>query len=300
MITPSTQLPITTKSKDSRVNAVGYIRLSTEKQAEGDIGFEKQADRIRKCCAKRGYQLQVIHEDTWSGVDPLGAVRRDGLAAAVKQARETGAILVIPEPTRLFRNVDAAKQFLKTLDVPVFSVRHGRFMKAPALLREIARGADAAQHISSGTSDALAQKKSEGVVFSTDAVRSKAARASVKSRALKSARITYDVARILLSDPAYRALSHKALADLLNRRGILSGWNIPWTQNSVRSIRKKAEALIRERAEIDANEDDDLVSDNEAASVGPATAVQRQVEALPEEPVDEESDMKKMPHFGMF
>ena len=157
-----------------------------------------------------------------------------------------------------------------------------------------------AKNISTGTSEALAQKKSEGVVFSTNATRSKAAKASAKSRSQKSARITYDVARILLSDPAYRTLSHKALADLLNRHRILTGWNLPWTQNSVRGARKKAEAYISEQAEIDASEDDGLVMANEVASVSLDTAVQPQVESVVEAPVDEYAEMKKNPIFGMF
>jgi hypothetical protein len=173
-------------------------------------------------------------------------------------------------------------------------------MKAPALLREITRGAEVAKSISTGTSDALAQKKAEGVVFSTSVIRSKAANASAKSRSEKSARIAFDVARVLLSDPAYRSLSHKALAELLNRNRTQTGWDRPWTQNSVRSVRQRAEAFISEQAEIDASEDAGLVSANESTSVVLDTTDQPKVEPLPEDHIDEEAEMKKNPLFGMF
>lgn len=276
---------------------MGYIRLSTEAQLQGDAGFEKQAERIRKLCARRGITLHAIYEDVWSGADSLGAVRRDGLVDAVKQARHTGSVLVVSEPTRLFRNVSAAQEFLMTLDVPVLSVREGRILSKKALLRAIERGEESIQNIREGTEQALAQKKAEGVEFSTSAIRSEAARASAKSRVQKADKIAHQIAIILRSDPAYRTLTHEALADLLNRRRILSGWGRPWTRHSVRDARKRAEALISQWEDAD-SWDDDLPVENE--QVQPEQAVAAESEHQPDPEDDEEAELRKLPHFGMF
>lgn len=296
MLTPSRPTAKKTGKKEA-TTAVGYIRLSTDGQTLGDTGFDKQAERIRKFCARRGITLDAIHEDVWSGADPLGAIRRDGLLDAVKQARQTGSVLVVSEPTRLFRNVAAAQKFLSTLDVPVLSVRDRRIMKPPALLRSIERGEVAIKNIRQGTKQALAQRKAEGVEFSTSAVRSKAAQASAKSRAQKSENIVRRIAIVLRSDPAYRTLTHEALADLLNRRRILSGWDRPWTRHSVRDARKKAEALITEWEEPD-NWDDDLPVAN--MNDQPDQVAAAEPERQPDSVEDEEAQLRKLTHFGMF
>lgn len=297
MLTPSRPSTKKTTNKESPYTAVGYIRLSTEGQLQGDAGFEKQAERIRKLCARRGITLHAIYEDVWSGADSLGAVRRDGLVDAVKHARHTGSVLVVSEPTRLFRNVSAAQEFLDTLDVPVLSVREGRILSKKALLRAIERGEESIQNIRQGTERALAQKKAEGVDFSNGAVRSEAARASAKSRAQKADKIAHQIAIILRSDPAYRTLTHEALADLLNRRRILSGWDRPWTRHSVRDARKKAEVLIAEWEESD-SWDDDLPAANVDDQPDGAAASKPQPEPDPVD--DEEAELQKLPHYGQF
>lgn len=131
--------------------------------------------------------------------------------------------------------------------------------------------------------------------------------ASVKSRRAKSDEVTEAIAAVLLSDPAYRDLSHRALADLLNRRDIRTGWGREWTEAGLRRQRVAAEKLIRERealeAELDAEEqemggrmsssdeahvatDDAAYPDREKPAVGTAD--------------DEEAQLKDLPGFGMF
>ena len=63
--------------KDYPSCAVGYVRLSTEKQAKGDKDFERQAQGIRKVCARRGMKLLGIYADTASGV---ARIMHEGLA----------------------------------------------------------------------------------------------------------------------------------------------------------------------------------------------------------------------------
>lgn len=293
----NTATPTSTTTKRKH-NAVGYIRLSTERQAEDDANFEKQAQKIRDACKRRGMNLVTIHEDTWSGVDPHGVYRRGGLQDAVKRARHEEAVLITPEPTRLFRNVEVARKFLLKNDVPVFSVRDDRILTNDELLSAIARGEQAAKNIRGGTSKALASKGARKGTFSDDAVCKKAVTASVKSRQQKADRIAFDIATVLMSDPAYRDLSNKALAELLNRRSILSGWNRPWTETSVRGPRKKAEALIAEQ------DDTDVINELVVVATNPALNAevnhQPNKVTVPVDPDDPEGQLRKNPIYGMF
>lgn len=281
-----------------------------------DQNFERQAQRIRKACERRGLTLLGIFDDQASGADPLGAFRREGLIDAASRARAEKAVLVIPEPTRLFRNVEAARDFLSKLDVPVFSVREGRFLKGPALLRGIARGEASVHAIRLGTVEALAQKKAEGVEFSNAEVRKKAAKKSADVRSQQAENIAMRVAVILQSDPAYRDLSNRALADLLNRQRILTGWRRPWTEHSVRGARKKAMELIKMMEEVDHMDDGlDLVTDQ----VGDAVAVDaapissqgtaardgtHRIKASEtddsDDAIDEIEQLRKLPGFGVY
>jgi len=285
-------------SKEYQTRAVGYVRVSTDKQAATDKDRDRQAESIKKVCARRGMELLGIYQDVWSGADPLGAVRREDLQAAVKQARAEQAILVIHEPTRLFRNVAAAEEFLKTLDIPVFSVRDGRFMKKRALLNAIARGEEAVQNIRKGTSDALARRKADGVVFSDHPGRIKAAQASAKVRTEKSSRIVLDVVRVLQSAPSAHKLSHEALADILNAQGILTGRKLLWTKESVRRPRKAAEAILAEWDEIANDDTVGIPLDSMGQEI--VGADQPTEVTVPVDPDDPEGELRKHPNFGMF
>ena len=306
LLTPS-QSPCNMKiNKDYPSTAIGYIRVSTEKQAVDDTNLEKQAESIRKACARRGMTLLGIHEEVISGADPQGLDRREELKAAADRARAKHAVLVIPEPTRLFRDVEAARVFLDTYDIPIFSVREGRFMKRRALLNAVAKGAETVQNIRQGTSDALARKKIEGVVFSDHPGRVKAAAASTKARKEKTDRIVLDIVRVMETVPFRHDLSHQKLADLLNLHGILTGQRKRWTRDGVRRPRAAAEAILREREEI-AN--DNTVGElldqngNVVLEADPPASVPDPVEPV-EKPLTEKEEelaaLSKLPTFGMF
>jgi site-specific DNA recombinase len=45
-------------------NAIGYIRVSTEDQADSGLGLEAQRQRIKAYCEMKGLHLAEILEDT--------------------------------------------------------------------------------------------------------------------------------------------------------------------------------------------------------------------------------------------
>jgi DNA invertase Pin-like site-specific DNA recombinase len=44
--------------------AIGYIRVSSEEQADSGLGLEAQRQRIRAYCEMKGLSLAMIFEDT--------------------------------------------------------------------------------------------------------------------------------------------------------------------------------------------------------------------------------------------
>ena len=288
-------------SKDYPTSAVGYIRVSTEKQAVDDTNLEKQAESIRKACARRGMTLLGIYEEVASGADPQGLVRRGELKAAADRARDEHAVLVIPEPTRLFRNVEAARAFLDTYDIPIFWVREGRFPKRSALLNAVARGEAAAQNIRKGTSDALAKQKADGISFSDHPGRIKAAEASAKARTEQKNRLVLDIVRVMGTVPFRHNLSHQQLADLLNLNGILTGRKLPWTRDGVRRPRAAAEAILAEREEIANDDSVGIPLDHMGQEIlETVTADQPAQPTVPVDPDDPDGELRNNPMFGMF
>lgn len=278
--------------------AIGYIRVSTDLQAEDPRDLETQARKLREFCERERITLLTIGEDVGSGADPLGDIRRPGLLDAARLTRAEDAILIVPEPTRLFRDITVALRFLSTHDVRVLSVCHGRILPRRTLLQAINAGAPLVQNVRKGTSAAMARQRATGVTYSTDAIRRKAGRASAKARAERALDRAHRVADILASDPAARALTHREFADLLNRHGILSGQNRPWTARSVRTARRQAEALIREWAEVDSWPDDPPLKLGQetmsALSPAPAPAPVGVIDP------DDIEELKRNPMFGMF
>lgn len=226
---------------------VGYIRVSTERQdAEAD-GLERQAERIRQFCQERGLICVFTFEDVGSAVADGNSSGRDGLMDAITLANNEGAGLLVTDLTRLDRNLLSISKSLGTLRVPLVSIRNGGVVDHLTVVEHITRGAVAAQNISEGTKKALKDRKKAGVVLGSPGDKTAANKASAKVRGERAAEIVFQIADIMREDPAYVDLSVPALAKLLNRRGVRSGWGREWTPASVKPARKAALEVIQSR-----------------------------------------------------
>jgi DNA invertase Pin-like site-specific DNA recombinase len=98
--------------------ALGYIRVSTDEQAERGLGLEAQRQRIRAYCDMKGLHLTTIFEDPGlSGGKPLGS--RSAGGRLLTEARRTKPVVVVARLDRLFRSVADAAQTIFEFD------RHG-------------------------------------------------------------------------------------------------------------------------------------------------------------------------------
>lgn len=138
----------------------------------------------------------------------------------------------------------------------------------------------------------------------------KAAAASRRARALKSEEIAEAIADALEKDPSLSALTHKVLAEELNRLGILSGWNRAWNADSVRDRQRRACEILQVRKAREAENDEFLPAAsppalfsrqdmNNAANTAASNASSAALE--PDDAKTEKSgDYRDSPTFGMF
>nr|WP_299505371.1 hypothetical protein [Cypionkella sp.] len=194
-----------------------------------------------------------MYEDVGSAVSDRNSSKRSGLMDAIRQAKNEGAGLLVTDLTRLDRSLHSISTSLGTLQVPLISIRDGGVVDYRKVLEHIRRGAAGAKNISDGTKKALKGRKDAGVVLGSPGDKLAAAKASARVRGQRSDDIVFQIADIIAEDPSYSDLSGPALAKLLNRRGVRSGWNREWTPASVKKPRKAALEVIRSRLGDDEN-----------------------------------------------
>lgn len=159
-----------TERDEPRKRVLGYIRVSTETQAEKGAGLLAQRARIDEACEWRRWDILRVAED--AGISG-GTMRRPGLVAALDalDAGEAEA-LVVAKLDRLSRSLtdfvsivaraQAGKWALVVLDVDVdMTTPSGELMATmSAAFAQYER-----RIIGQRTKDALAIKKAQGVVL---------------------------------------------------------------------------------------------------------------------------------------
>lgn len=91
--------------------AVGYLRISTEGQADG-MGLDVQREAVEQWCQAKGHDLVAVKRDETSGTN--GLADRVGLAEALDVLQTGGAsLLVVPRLDRLARDLVLQEQLLR-------------------------------------------------------------------------------------------------------------------------------------------------------------------------------------------
>jgi DNA invertase Pin-like site-specific DNA recombinase len=95
--------------------AIGYIRVSSEEQADSGLGLESQRQRIRAYCEMKGLQLTTIFEDAGVSGGKALATRPAG-ARLLADAKKNKPVLIVAKFDRLFRSVADAAQTIAEFD----------------------------------------------------------------------------------------------------------------------------------------------------------------------------------------
>ncbi|CAO3399387.1 recombinase family protein [Azospirillum palustre] len=85
----------------SRINCVGYLRVSTSRQGRSGLGLDAQQDAIVRFAAGNGYVVSNFYRDIQSGADD----DRPGLNTAIARAQRERCPVVVAKLDRLGRSV---------------------------------------------------------------------------------------------------------------------------------------------------------------------------------------------------
>ncbi|MGE5712033.1 MAG: recombinase family protein [Nitrospira sp.] len=84
------------------MQAIGYVRVSTDGQAVDGVSLDAQREKIRAWCVLNGYTLANLHVD--SGLSGCRSDNRPGLQLALYEACKHKAALVVYSLSRLARS----------------------------------------------------------------------------------------------------------------------------------------------------------------------------------------------------
>jgi DNA invertase Pin-like site-specific DNA recombinase len=96
-------------------DAIGYVRVSSEEQADSGLGLEAQRQRITAYCQMKGLHLAENFEDpAISAGKPLAS--RPAGSRLLAAAKKSKAVVVVAKLDRLFRSVADAANVIDEFD----------------------------------------------------------------------------------------------------------------------------------------------------------------------------------------
>lgn len=214
--------------------AIGYIRVSTEQQAEEGVSLAAQKAKIAAWCEVNDYELVDVHVD--AGISGKSMDKRQGLRDALAAVKK-GGVLVVYSLSRLARStkdtlaiseqLDKAGADLVSLSEKIDTTgAAGKMMfRMLAVLAEFERDV-----IAERTKSAMNHKKSVGDVYSPTPFGFEA----IDGKLLQVESEALVVSEILAMRNAGTTLG--AIADSLNNRGIEGKRGGKWFPSTVRYL----------------------------------------------------------------
>lgn len=218
---------------------VAYYRVSTGKQGRSGLGLDAQEQTVRD--RLNGGDWVLVKEFT--EIESGRVAHRPELVKALAMCRVMGAKLIVANVSRLTRNPDfmstlvAADVEVEFCDLPNVDGPVGKFM-----LRQMLSVAELeAGMIADRTRKALSAAKARGTKLggdrgnlSTDNVQGRVA--SLKARQEQADRRRSDLAPIIEEIRASGATTLRAIADVLNERGIPTARGGRWSAAQVSRV----------------------------------------------------------------
>jgi DNA invertase Pin-like site-specific DNA recombinase len=213
---------------------VGYIRVSTSQQGHSGLGIDAQRSAIARFAEAEGFELvrEFVEVETGKGSDALD--RRPQLTAALAEAREHRCAVVVAKLDRLSRDV----HFISGL-----MAHRVRFIVAelgpdvdPFVLHLYAALAEKERAmISERTRRALAAAKARGVTLGGPKL-SQAREVAVEVITANADQHAANIMPIIRVAQRAGATTLRAIADVLNARGIRTARGGRWHATSVKNV----------------------------------------------------------------
>lgn len=230
--------------------AIGYIRISTRLKRQDEQALTKQASKIREACLSAGFDLNHIYEDIGSACSADSLKRRKGLRDALRSASSQKAVIVITDPSRLFRHpIEALKVCTAYPHVRFWSVQHRDFLTTDVLQAEVSAAAAEAEATRIGTSKAQIER---GFTGPDHEAKLRGSRISLVKRKSRAADRIERLANVLEKYEQWEHLTHDQAAQLFNSHMLLTSQGHEWTKVNVRRDLKAARRILYDRKEVEA------------------------------------------------
>jgi DNA invertase Pin-like site-specific DNA recombinase len=228
----------TQKTAKGKVQVVGYVRVSTQRQGDSGLGLEAQETAIAAFCEQHRATLVATYREVESGRQNA----RPQLAKALAHAKRIGATLLIAKLDRLARNV----HFISGLMESDVDFRACDLPEANRLLLHVmaAVAEFEARAISDRTIAALSAAKARGVALGA---RNPASRNLTQEHRVKGAQRAKEAAQSAYETilPHMRALreqgmGYHSIAKRLNDEGHPTRLGGSWTATQVQRVLERS------------------------------------------------------------
>ena len=221
--------------------AIGYVRVSTDGQAEDGVSLEAQQERIQAWCLVNGYQLADLYVD--AGLSGKRADNRPALNKALEDVCKRGGVLVVYSLARLARSTKDTLAIADRLEragcdlaslsekIDTTSAAGKMVFCMLAVLAEFERDL-----VSERTTCAMQYKRSQGERVGKIPYGFDLAEDGVNLVKNPSEQRALDLIQSLHKD----GYSLRQIADQLNKRGVASKGGQPWKHSTVQRIVKRA------------------------------------------------------------
>src|SRR6516162_2752582 len=219
-------------------DALGYIRVLSEEQAESGLGLEAQRQRIAAYCNMKGLHLAEVFEDPGiSGGKPLAS--RPAGSELLAAAKKGNALVIVSKLDRLFRSVADAANVIADFDkkgIRLVSIAESFDMSSPygramAQMASVFAELERAM-IRERTRSAMNVKRSRGERISGHAPYG--SDFGVDGRLVANDREQSIIAR--MRQLRTEGMSYRGIAARLNSEGILPKRGRRWDHTTVKSI----------------------------------------------------------------
>ena len=219
-------------------DAISYIRVSSEEQADSGLGLEAQRQRIAAYCAMKGLNLAEVFEDpAISAGKPLAS--RPAGSRLLAAAKKSKAVVVVAKLDRLFRSVADAASVIDDFDkkgIQLVAIAEGfdttnPYGRAMAQMASVFAELERAM-IRERTRSAMSVKRSRGERISGHAPFGSDFGAGGKL--VENAREQRIIAR--MRRLRAEGLSYRGIAVRLDGEGILPKRGKRWIHTTVKSI----------------------------------------------------------------
>ena len=220
---------------------VGYIRVSTGKQAKSGLGLEGQLEALRQYSERTGQPITQTYQEVETGK----RADRPELARAIRHAKRTGGILVIAKLDRLARNVHFVSGLMES-NVEFLCCDNPR--ATPLTIHILAAVAeDEARRISERTKSALAAYKARGGLLGANrpdcpGLTPEARRKGQRAAGEASKRLADEAYADLIDDMRMwhmEGLSYSTIAKRLNEQGERTRRGKSWSHVQVARVLKR-------------------------------------------------------------